>query len=227
MNLHLGILQLVSTIVYVLAAVASLAAGYRLRGATGLWGWGAALLMMALSNFLLYRYGTVVNPSGLVIVGTLFVAACATMWMSLRQSHQPGVKVAAVVSMVIASCGIFIAAFFVAWHFGSAYRAYSLVFSLFAGGLMLLAAVEARSDTDGKKPLRPDNPISSALFVIALAHFARGAVVVLEVERVLERETAAIAVNNLRYFTTLCVLLVTVGLVLSAVRRQDEESPLP
>ena len=93
MNLHLGILQLVSTIVYVLAAVASLAAGYRLRGATGLWGWGAALLMMALSNFLLYRYGTVVNPSGLVIVGTLFVAACATMWMSLRQSHQPGVKV--------------------------------------------------------------------------------------------------------------------------------------
>ena len=40
---------------------------------------------------------------------------------------------------------------------------------------------------------------------------------------VLERETAAIAVNNLRYFTTLCVLLVTVGLVLSAVRRQEEK----
>ena len=62
-------------------------------GATGLWGWGAALLMMALSNFLLYRYGSVANPSGLVIVGTLFVAACATMWMSLRQSHRPDVEV--------------------------------------------------------------------------------------------------------------------------------------
>ena len=227
MNLHLGILQLVSTIVYVLAAVASLAAGYRLRGATGLWGWGAALLMMALSNFLLYRYGNVVNPSELVIVGTLFVAGCATMWMSLRQSHRPDVKVAAVVSVVVASCGIFIAAFFAAWNFGSAFRAYSLVFALFAGGLMLLAAVEARSDTDGKRPFWPDNPISTALFAIALSHFARGAVVVLEVQRVLERETAAIALNNLRYFTTLCVLLVTVGLVLSAVRRQDEESPPP
>jgi uncharacterized membrane protein YfcA len=179
--------------------------------------------MMALSNFLLYRYGRVVDPSGLLIVGTLFVAACATMWMSLRQSHRPDVKAAAVVSVVVASCGIFIAAFFAAWQFGSAFRAYSLVFSLFAGGLMLLAAFEARSDTAGKRPFRPDNPISSALLAIALAHVARGAVVVLEVERVLEPETAAIAINNLRYFTTLCVLLVTVGLVLNAIRRHEEK----
>ena len=225
MNLHLGILQLVSTIVFVLAAFSSLAAGYRLRGSTGLWSWGIALLMMALSNFLLYRYGAVVNPSGLVTVGTLFVAACATMWMSLRQSHRPGVKVAAVVGVVVASCGIFIAAFFAAWHFGSAFRAYSLVFSLFAGSLMLLAALEARTEIDGRRPLWPDNPISRVLLAISLAHFVRGGVVLLEVERVIEASTSAIAINNLRYFTTVCVLLVTIGLVLSAVRQQEDAPP--
>lgn len=221
-SLHLGILQLVSTIVFVLAAIASLAAGYKLRGSTGLWGWGIAMLMMGLSNFLLYRYGAVADPSVLVIVGTLFVAACATMWMSLRQSHRPDVRLAVVASIVLATCGIFIAAFFAAWHFGSAFRAYSLVFSLFAAGLTLLAAFEARTETAARR-LWPDNPISRALLAIALAHFARGVVVVLEVERVLETSTTSIVINNLRYFTTVCVLLVTIGLVLSAVRQQDEK----
>ncbi len=225
MNLHLGILQLVSTIVFVLAALASLAAGYKLRGSTGLWGWGIALLMMGLSNFLLFRYSAVADPSVLVIVGTLFTAACATMWLSLRQFHRPDLKAAAVAGMSMAICGIFVAAFFAAWHFGSAYRAYSLVFSLFAGGLMLLAAFEARSET-AHRSLWPDNPISRVLLAIALAHFARGGVVVLEVERLVERETAAIAINNLRYFTTVCVLMVTIGLVLSAVRRQEDKSPV-
>ncbi len=227
MSLHLGILQLVSTIVFVLAAVASLAAGYKLRGSTGLLGWGIALLMMALSNFLLYRYGAVADPSGLVTVGTLFVAACATMWMSLRQAHRPGVRLGVVVGVVIASCCIFVAAFFTAWHFGSAFRAYSLVFSLFAGGLMLLAAFEARSETAGRRRLWPDNPISGALLAIAVAHFARGGVVVLEVERMLDISTSSVVINNLRYFTTVCVLLVTIGLVLSAVRQQDEMPNAP
>ena len=221
MEPHPGTLFFVSMIVSLVAAGASLLTWYINPEGLGLRSWAAALLMSSFSNLLLFRNTLEATAPLLLAAGLLFVASFATMWMSLRYFKDGSISQARIVGNVALICLVFLATFAVVWQFGSARRAYSVVYYLFAGAIALLAAWEAWRGVrhDG---LRSRNAVAAGMAGIGLAFLGRTAAVALQVNHDIAVQTADIAVSYARYFTTVCILVVTYGFILMAAERSAQ-----
>ena len=218
---HPGTLFFVGMIVSLVAAGASLLTWYMNPEALGLRSWAAALLMSSFSNLLLFRNMLEATVPLLLTAGTLFVASFATMWMSLRYFKDGTISSWRIARNVALVCLLFLTTFATVWQFGSVPRAYSVVYYLFAGGIALLAAWEAwrGARQDG---LLSRHSVAAGMAGIALAFLSRTGVVALQVNHYIGVHTADIAISYARYFTTVCILIVTYGFILMAAERSAQ-----
>jgi uncharacterized membrane protein len=149
----------------------------------------------------------------------LTVASFATMWLSMRRFNSDRatpVRMAIVAGVI--TCA-FVALVSLSWQMGAALRAQSLVFSLFVGGLALATAWETWRGgyQDG---LRSRRIAAVALAGIAAARLVRVGLLGLDWFDIMNPETADMAWGYGMYFSTVCVLVVTFGLVLMASEQQ-------
>jgi len=117
---------------------------------------------------------------------------------------------------------VFAALFTVAWQVAPVARAQSVVFSLFICALALAAAWETWRGRrlDG---LRSRPVAAVALAGIAVARLIRAAMVLAQGMDMIEPSVGAIAQGYALYFTTVCILVVTFGLVLMANERFERQ----
>jgi hypothetical protein len=118
---------------------------------------------------------------------------------------------------------VFGALFTLAWQVAPVARAQSIVFSLFVFILASLAAWETwrGRQLDGLR----SRPIAAlALGGIAAARLAQAVMMSADGLNVIEAEVVVIAHGYALYFTTVCILVVTFGLVLMAHERFERQN---
>lgn len=221
-SLHPETLQLVSVIVTLVSAGVSLLTWYRHRGGPGLRGWAIALLLGGASAILEAVRGPE-GPFRLIVLGdAMLVAGFATMWMSMRRfnDHELAPELMAVIIGTITS--LFVVLFTLAWQAGPAARAQAVVLSLFIVALAFLAAWETWRGRrlDG---LRSRAVAAIALAGIGLARLARAATTTLAGVDLIDADVRAVVQGYATYATTVCVLIVTFGLVLMASERFERQ----
>ena len=220
--LHSSTLNLISVIVTLVSAGVSLLTWYHHRGGPGLRGWAIALLLGSAGTFL-YSLRGPETPFRMIVVGdALFVAGFAAMWMSMRRFNDPRLATALMAMIIGGITSLFVLLYTVAWQAGPAVRAHSVVFSLFVSVLALAAAWETwhGGRLDGLR----SRPIAAlALAGIAAARFARAATATLAGMGLLDVQTRIVMQGYALYFTTVCILVVTFGLVLMANERFERE----
>lgn len=221
--LHAPTLHFVAVLVTLVAAGVSLLTWYHHREGPGLRGWALALLLGSAGTFLFGLRGPDASFRFILIGDALFVAGFATMWLSMRRFNDPamGSELAGVI--VAAIVIIFVALFMLAWKVAPVVRAQSIVFSLFIFILASLAAWETwrGRQLDGLR----SRPIAAlALAGIAVARLAQAVMVSADGLDVIEPQVVDIAQGYALYFTTVCILLVTFGLVLMAHERFERQN---
>jgi len=224
--LHAPTLHLIGVLVTLVAAGVSLLTWYHHRDGPGLRGWALALLLGSAGTFLFSLRGPDTSFRIVLIGDALFVAGFATMWMSMRRFNDPGVSAELMGVIVAAITIVFAALFTLAWQAIPMARAQSMVFSLFVCILASLAAWETWRGhrLDGLR----SRPIAAlALTGIAVARFLRAAMVFAEGMGALDPQDGVIAQGYALYFTTVCILVVTFGLVLMANERFERQYGLP
>ena len=224
--LHAPTLHLIGVLVTLVAAGVSLLTWYHHRDGPGLRGWALALLLGSAGTFLFSLRGPDTSFRIVLIGDALFVAGFATMWMSMRRFNDPGVSAELMGVIVAAITIVFAALFTLAWQAIPMARAQSMVFSLFVCILASLAAWETWRGhrLDGLR----SRPIAAlALTGIAVARFLRAAMVFAEGMGALDPQDGVIAQGYALYFTTVCILVVTFGLVLMANERFERQYGQP
>ncbi|MBM3647870.1 MAG: hypothetical protein FJX11_08775 [Alphaproteobacteria bacterium] len=220
--LHPPTLQLIGIIVTLVSAGVSLLTWYRHRGGAGLRSWAMALLLGGAATFLYSMRGN--DPSFRVVLfgDTLFVAGFVTMWLSMRRFNNPQLALGRMIVIAAAVTIIFGILFTLAWQAAAALRAHSIVFSLFICGLALAAA---RETWQGRRldGLRSRGIAALALVGIAVARLMRALVVFGRATDMVDSQTNAIALGYTQYVTTVCILVVTFGLVLMANERFERQ----
>lgn len=222
LTLHPATLHLVSIIVTVVAAGVSLLTWYHHREGPGLRGWALALVMSSVATLLFGLRGP--DPSfRMILTGdALLVAGFATMWMSMHRFNNPHLTPELMAVIVAAIVIVFAALFTIAWQVAAAVRGQSIVFSLFIGMLALAAAWETwrGRSLDGLH----SRPVAAlALAGIALARLIRALMVLAQGMGMIEPSVGVIAQSYALYFTTVCILVVTFGLVLMANERFERQ----
>jgi hypothetical protein len=120
---------------------------------------------------------------------------------------------------------VFAALFTMAWQVAPAARAQSMVFSLFIATLAAAASWETWRGRrlDGLR----SRPIAAlALAGIAAARLVRAGMALAQGMGMIEPQTGVIAQGYALYFTTVCILVVTFGLVLMANERFERQYTL-
>ncbi|MDP2330951.1 MAG: hypothetical protein Q8M19_09685 [Reyranella sp.] len=219
MHLHPLTLDLVNVFTTLVAAGVSLLAWYRYRSVVALRSWAAALVLSSIGSLLFSLRGPETSAVVFVMADALCVASFATMWVSMRRFNgdkAPPLRMAIVATAI--TCG-FVFLVTLSWQMGAALRAQSLVFSLFVGGLALATAWETwrGGRRDG---LQSRRIAAAALAGIAATRLIRVALLGLDWFDIVDQQTADIAWGYGLYFSTVCVLVVTFGLVLMAAERQ-------
>jgi hypothetical protein len=220
--LHPHTLHLVSIIVTIVAAGVSLLTWYHHREGPGLRGWTLALVLSSIGTFLFTLRGPDTSFRMILAGDALFVAGFATMWMSMRRFNDPTMKPELMGVMIAAIVIVFAALFTVAWQVAPVARAQSVVFSLFVFMLALAAAWETwrgrRVDGLSSRPVA-----AVALAGIAVARLTRALLVLAQGMDMIEPSVSAISQSYALYFTTVCTLVVTFGLVLMANERFERQ----
>ncbi len=225
MILHPPTLHIISVLVTLVAAGVSLLTWYHHRDGPGLRGWAVALLLGSAGTFLFGLRGPDASFRVIVFGDSLFVAGFATMWMSMRRFNDPGVGAELMAVIVAAVTLVFAALFTMAWQIAPAMRAQSMVFSLFIATLSAAAAWETwrGRKLDGLR----SRPIAAlALAGIAAARLVRAGMVLAQGMGMFEPQVGVIAQGYALYFTTVCILIVTFGLVLMANERFERQYAL-
>ena len=128
-----------------------------------------------------------------------------------------------IMAVIVAAIWILFAALFtLAWQVAPGARAQSIVFSLFVCILASLASWETwrGRHLDGLR----SRPIAAlALAGIAVARLVRATMVSAQALGMVDSGVGAIAQNYAQYFTTVCILVVTFGLVLMAHERFERQ----
>ncbi len=220
--LHAPTLQLVAVLVTLVAAGVSLLTWYHHREGPGLRGWALALLLGSAGTFLFGLRGPDASFRFVLIGDALFVAGFATMWLSMRRFNDPSMGAELMAVIVAGILIVFIALFTLAWQVAPAARAQSIVFSLF---VFLLASLAAWETWRGRQldGLRSRPVAALALAGIAVARLVRALMVFAQGMGVVEPEVGVIAQGYALYFTTVCILVVTFGLVLMAHERFERQ----
>lgn len=218
-HLHLPTLNIVSVFATLVAAGVSLLAWYRHRDAVALRSWAAALVLGSVGALLITLRGPGTSAALFVAADALTVASFATMWVSMRRFNgdkAPPIRMTIVAAAI--TC-VFVLLATASWQMGAALRAQSLLFSLFVGGLALATAWETwrGGRQDG---LRSRRLAATALAGIAAARLFRVGLLGLDWFDIVEPETVDMVWGYGMYLSTVCVLLVTFGLVLMASERQ-------
>ena len=222
MHLHPATLDSVSIFATLVAAFVSLLAWYRHRDAGALPSWAAALVLGSAGTLLFSLRSPETSAAIFVTADILCVASFATMWVSMRRFNSDGISPLRMATVVVAITAAFALAVTFSWQLGSALRAQSLVFSLFVGALALATAAETRRGGrhDG---LQSRHIAAVALTGIALARLIRVGMLGLDWWNIVEPQTADVAWHYGIYFSTVCVLVVTFGLVLMANERAEHQ----
>jgi hypothetical protein len=220
--LHAPTLNFVAVLVTLVAAGVSLLTWYHHREGPGLRGWALALLLGSAGTFLSGLRGPDASFRFILIGDALFVAGFAMMWMSMRRFNDRTMTVELMVVIVAAIAIVFAALFTLAWQVAPVARAQSIVFSLFVCILASLAAWETwrGRQLDGLR----SRPIAAlALAGIAAARLVGAAMVFAQGMDMIEPEVVVTAQGYALYFTTVCILVVTFGLVLMAHERFERQ----
>jgi hypothetical protein len=220
--LHAATLHAVSVIVTLVCAGVSLLTWYHHREGPGLRGWTLALLLGSVAAFL-YSLRGPDTPFRLILISdSLAIAGFATMWVSMRRFNDLQLGVELMATLVVATTIVFAILFTLAWQIAPVARAHSVVFSLFVFMLMLAAAWETWRGRrlDG---LRSRSIAALALAGIAAARLIRGTIVVLEAGGMVDAAFRQVSQGYTLYFTTVCILVVTFGLVLMANERYERQ----
>lgn len=220
--LHPPTLHLVSVIVTVVAAGVSLLTWYHHREGPGLRGWTLALVLSSVATYLFGLRGPDSSFRMVLAGDALFVAGFATMWMSMHRFNDPGMTARLMAVMIAAVVIVFAGLFTVAWQAAPVARAQSVIFSLF---ICLLALAAAWETWRGRRldGLRSRPVAAVALCGIALARLIRAVMVLVQGMGMIEPDVSAIAQGYALYFTTVCILVVTFGLVLMAHERFERQ----
>jgi len=221
--LHAPTLHLVAVLVTVVAAAVSLLTWYHHRDGPGLRGWALALLLGSAGTFLFGLRGPDASFRFILIGDALSVAGIAAMWLSMRRFNDPamGAELAGVI--VAAIVLVFVALFTLAWQVAPVARAQSIVFSLF---IFILASMAAWETWRGRQldGLRSRPIAALALAGIAVARLAQAVMVSADGLDVVAPQVVDIAQGYALYFTTVCILVVTFGLVLMAHERFERQN---
>ena len=219
MQLHLPTLDIVSIFATLVAAGVSLLAWYLHRDAVALRSWAAALVLGSVGALLFSLRGPMTSAPVFVTADGLTVASFATMWLSMRRFNGDP---ATPVRMAMVAGGVtllFVLLVTLSWQMGAALRAQSLVFSLFVGSLALATAWETWHG--GRRDRLQSRRIAAvALAGIAGARLIRVKLLALDWFDLMDPETCDMAWGYGMYFSTVCVLVVTFGLVLMASEQQ-------
>ncbi|MDP1750472.1 MAG: hypothetical protein Q8L22_13515 [Reyranella sp.] len=219
LHLHLPTLDIVAVFTTLVAAGVSLLAWYRHRDAVALRSWAAALVLGSVGALLFSLRGPGTSAALFVAADALTVASYATMWTSMRRFNgdtAPALRMAIAAAAITAA---FVLLVTISWQMGAALRAQSLLFSLFVGGLALATAWQTWRG-GGNDGLRSRRIAASALAGIAAARLFRVGLLGLDWFDIVEPDTADLVWGYGMYLSTVCVLLVTFGLVLMADERQ-------
>jgi hypothetical protein len=219
MQLHLPTLDIVGVFTTLVAAGVSLLAWYRHSDAVALRSWAAALVLGSVGTILFTLRGPGTSPLLFVAADALCVASYAAMCTSMRRfngNQGPPLRMAIAVVAMAASFVLLVSA---SWQMGAALRAQSLLFSLYVGGL---AAITARETWYGGRweGLKSRRIAALALAGIAAARLFRVALLGLDWFDIVDPDVADRIWGYGIYFSTVCVLVVTLGLVLMAGERQ-------
>jgi hypothetical protein len=221
--LHAPTLHFVAVLVTVVAAGVSLLTWYHHRDGPGLRGWALALLLGSAGTFLFGLRGPDASFRFILIGDALSVAGIAAMWLSMRRFNDPamGAELAGVI--VAAIVLVFVALFTLAWQVAPVARAQSIVFSLF---IFILASMAAWETWRGRQldGLRSRPIAALALAGIAVAWLAQAVMVSADGLDVVAPQVVDIAQGYALYFTTVCILVVTFGLVLMAHERFERQN---
>ena len=222
MHLHLPTLDIVSVFATLVAAGVSLLAWYRYRDAVALRSWAAALVLGAIGALLFSLREPSTSAALFVTADSLCVASYATMWVAIRRFNTAKATPLRMTIVAAAITSVFVLLVAFSWQMGAALRAQSLVFSLFVGGLALATAWETwrGGRQDG---LRSRRIAAAALAGIAVARLVRVALLGLDWLDIVEPHTADMAWGYGLYVSTVCVLVVTFGLVLMATERYERQ----
>jgi hypothetical protein len=223
--LHSQTLNLISVIITLVSAGVTLLTWYHHRGSPGLRGWAIALLLSGAASLLYSIRGPDTPFHVLLVTDTLFVAGFASMWVSMRRFNDPRLAMTRMAMMVGGVTAVFLVLYFLGYQGGPGMRAHSVIFSLFVFTLALAAAWETwrGRHLDG---LRSRSIAALALVGIAVARFARATTVVSYGIGLIDLPTRIVIQGYTVYFTTVCILVVTFGLVLMANERFEREYAL-
>jgi hypothetical protein len=220
--LHAPTLNFIAVLVTLVAAGVSLLTWYHHREGPGLRGWALALLLGSAGTFLFGLRGPDASFRFILIGDALFVAGFATMWLSMRRFNDPAMTAELIGVIVAATLIIFVALFTLAWQVAPVERAQSIVFSLFVFLLASLASWETwrGRHLDGLR----SRPIAAvALAGIAAARLVQALMASAQGMSMIEPEVGVITHGYALYFTTVCILVVTFGLVLMAHERFERQ----
>ena len=219
--LHPATLQLVSTIVALSAAGISLLCWYNHRGGPGLRGWAAALLMSSVGFVLFGLRGPETSFRFVLLGNAVFVAGYVCLWMGMRRFNDPTLATELMASVVVAMTIVFAALFTIAWQVDPL-RGQSIVFSLAIALLAAAAAWEAwrggRIDGLQSRPI-----VTAGLLGIALARLARSATLLAQNFDLLGVPTGRVLRSYTDYAVTVCIVVVTFGLVMLASERFERD----
>jgi hypothetical protein len=213
-------LSLVSILVTFVGAGVSLLTWYYHRDAPGLRGWAIALLLGGLGNVVFSRRTPETQFAYVLAADLLFVAGFASMWMSMRRFNDRRIGPARMAISVVGVTGLFAVLSTLSWQFADQVAAQSVLFSLFVSALSAAASWETwqAGRYDG---LRSRAFAALALAGIAVTRLVRAAMVPLQAVGLIEQASGRIAQSYALYITTVCILIVTFGLVLMATERAE------
>lgn len=219
--LHPATLQLVSLIVAVTAAGISLMCWYNHRGGPGLRGWAAALLMSSVGFVLFFLRGPEPSFRFVLIGNAVFVAGYTCLWMGMRRFNDSSLAPELMAAVVVALTIVFAALFTIAWQVDSV-RGQSIVFSL---AISLLAGITAWEAWRGGRGdgLRSRSIVGWGLVGISLARLMRAGTLLAQNLDLLSVPYGRALRSYLDYGVTVCIVIVTFGLVMLASERFERD----
>lgn len=218
MTLDLKTLYLISAVVTLSAAGASLLTWYHHRDAPGLRSWAIALLLANGGALLIRVVGPFTDFNVTLAANTLIVAGFALMWASLRLANRGRVEVVRLAGLVLASAAAFVALFVAASAMGAGLRTSSVLFSTFIGGFALASAYETWRGA-ARDGLQSRFPTAIAFACLAAARLIRAGVASLEIASLLDGRVSLTVQGYTLYASIVFVLAITYGLILMASER--------
>lgn len=216
-SIHPNTMALISLVVTLVGAGVSLLSWYNHRRSAGLPAWATTLLMSSAGTVLFILRGPESQYRFLLLLAgnSAFVAGYSWMWLSMRRSNDRSLTFELMASITVAITVVFAAVFTMGWQIAPGARGHTIVFSLL---LCVLVSATAWETLRGRRidGLQSRKIAGGAFVAIAVARLVRGGAFLAQGVGLLDPETALPLTSYTLYFMTVCIVVVTFGLVLMA-----------